>query len=560
MSDAVSNVRTQARPFGGETEADPAPTALSPSLCSAFDLMQTPVWVVARGEGVPRFANRSALSLLGVSSVAAWEEAGFPCLPANRGPFTPAPQASKDAADQERSLAEGSGLSLAHQAVLQIGALSLECTVGPIALDTGQGWLVEAHPVSRETGGVVWSAEDVLAQSSVMISVYDSLGTVCYQNNAAHTVYGVETGGRRSFRGHFSDPHQAAEAMAALRDVGTYRGEVAVRTVHGMRWHLIEARKRVIAAGAPCNPPGECAVSSFTRGGFVVAESDITDQVRNQQTLNDTVERLAHSNSDLEQFAWVTSHDLREPLRSVVSYLNLLDRHLADRMDETGRDFMTYAINGARRMDVLTRDLLEYANIGRGHGVFHPVDLRTVVDRVVGGRALDLAACGASVTVQELPTVLGDDRDLTVLFTHLLDNAIRYRKTSEPLQVTVMAEREPQAWLIAVVDNGKGIHPRYFDRVFQIFQRLDCAGQTPGAQVGTGVGLALCRKVVERHGGRIWLESHEDRGAAFFFTLPFDRRRRADVSDEPDISRSSDPAARDADADQSLAEKGPIRV
>jgi light-regulated signal transduction histidine kinase (bacteriophytochrome) len=213
----------------------------------------------------------------------------------------------------------------------------------------------------------------------------------------------------------------------------------------------------------------------------------------------------------LEQFAYVASHDLQEPLRMVASYLGLLERRYRGRLDEKADKFIHYAVDGAARMQALIEDLLTYSRVGRQGKPFEPTDCDAVVAAVVA----DLGSQGAAVSCAGLPTVLADRGQLTQLFQNLIGNALKFCNGAPP-RVEVRAERRGGEWLFAVRDNGIGIAPEHRERIFVIFQRLHTRAQYPG----TGIGLAICKKVVERHGGRIWVESEPGQGSTFFFTLP----------------------------------------
>jgi signal transduction histidine kinase len=468
---------------------------------AAFDLLQAPLWVVACAPVQPIYANAAALDLFACRSVDEWAQSARLSLP----------QAVHDALEQGRmpltSPLQGL-LRVAQQAGGGDGVSAwrdIACSATLVSLeDASFAVLVEGVaclPLAAE--GLSGPAEDALAQTTVMVSVFDQGGRVVFQNPAACAAYGSGADELGAFLNRIPDAQDAVRAWASARQGRPYRCETQIRTADGLRWHALEARLA---------PPS--AMQPLLR--VVVTEHDISEVVQNQQSLRETVERLARINGELEQFAWITSHDLREPLRTVVSYLTLLERHLAGKMDATAHDFMDFAVKGARRMDALTRDLLLYANIGRNPIPRHPVSLQALISTVVAERRSVLEACQGQITFHALPTVMGDLQDFTILFSNLLDNAIAYRKADQPLRVQVVAEQEAKGWLIAVIDNGQGINPRYFERIFQIFQRL----QIEDDPLRTGVGLALCRKVVERHGGRIWLESSEGRGAAFFLSFP----------------------------------------
>ena len=224
---------------------------------------------------------------------------------------------------------------------------------------------------------------------------------------------------------------------------------------------------------------------------------------------------LENSNKDLEQFAYVASHDLQEPLRKITSFADLLGKRCAGQLDETGERDMAYMVDGARRMSQLINHLLTYSRLGTSRAAFTETNLGQALDVALDNLELPLAEAGASVTRDALPAVVADATQLAQLFQNLVGNAVKYRGDLPPA-VHVAARREDDAWVVSVADNGMGIAPRHFDRVFRMFQRLTTAKEHAGA----GIGLAFCKRIVERHGGRIWVESVEGEGSTFFFTLP----------------------------------------
>ncbi len=228
---------------------------------------------------------------------------------------------------------------------------------------------------------------------------------------------------------------------------------------------------------------------------------------------------LARSNGDLEQFAYVASHDLQEPLRMVASYTQLLGRRYAGKLDQDADQFIHFAVDGATRMQTLINDLLLYSRVGRKEKSFAGVDCEQVMDRAVANLQSAIQESGSQIQRDPLPVVQGDELQLQQLFQNLLSNAIKYRNPDEPPRVYVQAIQQGSLWEFAVRDNGIGIAPRHHDRIFQIFQRL----HTRQESSGTGIGLAICRKIVERHGGRIWVESEVGEGSTFRFTLPASR-------------------------------------
>jgi PAS domain S-box-containing protein len=242
---------------------------------------------------------------------------------------------------------------------------------------------------------------------------------------------------------------------------------------------------------------------------------DISERKHAQQQLAERAERLAQSNEELEQFAYVASHDLQEPLRMVSSYTQLLARRYKDKLDDNAREFIHYAVEGATRMQVLINDLLAYSRLDTRGGNVVPTSSEAGLERALANLRLAIEESGAAVTHGPLPTVIADAVLLTQLFQNLVGNALKFRG-AEPARVHVSAERSDDNWLFAVRDNGIGIDPSYGERIFVIFQRLHGRTEYPG----TGIGLAICKKIVERHGGRIWLDGASGPGATFRFTLP----------------------------------------
>lgn len=248
--------------------------------------------------------------------------------------------------------------------------------------------------------------------------------------------------------------------------------------------------------------------------GFAKVTRDLSERRQAEEALARRGEELARSNADLEQFAYVASHDLQEPLRAVVSYLQLLERRYQGQLDERADKYIRHAVEGAHRMQALIEDLLTYSRVGRRGAAFAPTDATLALDRALTNLRSAIEASDACITVAALPSVLADRSQLTQLFQNLIGNAIKFRGAARP-EVRVAAWREGGAWHFVVQDNGIGIEPEYRDRIFAIFQRLHTRDEYPG----TGIGLAICRRVVERHGGRIWVESALGQGSAFHFTL-----------------------------------------
>ena len=224
---------------------------------------------------------------------------------------------------------------------------------------------------------------------------------------------------------------------------------------------------------------------------------------------------LNRSNRELEQFAYVASHDLQEPLRAVAGYCQLLRRRYLDKLDGDAREFLEYAVDGAERMRALIDGLLDYSRVQTQGRPFADVDCESVLDWALRNLEASLVESGAQVTRSAMPVLFGDDGQLARLMQNLIGNAIKYRGEKPP-EIRIEAQERDDEWVISVADNGIGIDPKHFDRVFAIFQRLHTRDEYPG----TGIGLAVCKRIVERHNGRMWVESEAGRGSVFFFTIP----------------------------------------
>jgi PAS domain S-box-containing protein len=246
--------------------------------------------------------------------------------------------------------------------------------------------------------------------------------------------------------------------------------------------------------------------------------NDITERKKTENELKLKSEELVRSNAELEQFAYVASHDLQEPLRMVTSYVQLLERRYKDKLDSDANEFIAYAVDGSNRMRTLIQSLLEYSRVNRVKP-FERINVNQIIDVVLQDLRETIQANKAKITVNQLPEIMGDSILIGQLFQNLIANAIKFKGDKDP-EITISAERKENNYLFSVRDNGIGIDKEYSKKIFVIFQRLHSKDKYPG----TGIGLAICKKIVERHGGEIWMESEKGEGSTFYFTIKEDNK------------------------------------
>ncbi|MFJ3146595.1 ATP-binding protein [Streptomyces halstedii] len=245
--------------------------------------------------------------------------------------------------------------------------------------------------------------------------------------------------------------------------------------------------------------------------------AELAESQERETLLAEQTGELRRSNSELEQFAYVASHDLQEPLRKVASFCQLLEKRYGTELDDRGKQYIAFAVDGAKRMQVLINDLLTFSRVGRVQESWKPVDLDRSLDRALGNLTLAVEDAGATVVRENpLPELLGDATTLAMVWQNLIGNAIKFRRPDVPCRITIGCVREGEDWHLTVADNGIGIAPEFSDKVFVIFQRLHARDEYEG----TGIGLSLCRKIIEFHGGRIWLDPEPAEGTLIHFTLP----------------------------------------
>jgi PAS domain S-box-containing protein len=249
--------------------------------------------------------------------------------------------------------------------------------------------------------------------------------------------------------------------------------------------------------------------------GYLLIGTDNTARKQAQAEIARYSEELKRSNEELQRFAYVASHDLQEPLRTIASFLQLIEKRNRDLLDAESKEFMSFAVSGANRLQIMINNLLEYSRLESRGNPFVRVECGDILRKVIDDFSPEIERSNAIITFDDLPALMADPDQLGRLFQNLVGNALKFRG-EEPLRIHVASRREERNWVFSVRDNGIGIDPKYKDRIFVIFQRL----HSMETYAGTGIGLSICKKIVERHGGRIWVESEPGKGSTFCFTIP----------------------------------------
>lgn len=304
------------------------------------------------------------------------------------------------------------------------------------------------------------------------------------------------------FRFHHTRHREAFQVSPETRKMGVGRDPYGLRK-NGEEFPI------EIGLSPITTPEGLCTLSVIT---------DISDRKAAEQAMAAKTRDLQRSNAELEQFAYVASHDLQEPLRMVASYTELLGERYKGQLDEKADKYIHYAVEGARRMQELVSDLLTYSRVGTQGKPFQPVDAGEVVKRVLTHMTLAIEKCGAEITIGKLPTIDADEVQLGQVFQNLIGNSIKFR-ADRPPRVRIDAVLADDEWIFSIEDNGIGIKREYAGRVFQMFQRLHGRDKYDGS----GIGLAIAKKIVERHGGHIWFDSTPGEGSTFKFSIPATR-------------------------------------
>ncbi|NOU36833.1 MAG: PAS domain S-box protein [Kiritimatiellaceae bacterium] len=357
----------------------------------------------------------------------------------------------------------------------------------------------------RETNDYL---ENLIDYANAPIIVWNADGRITRFNRAFESIAGMNA---EQVLG------QGLEVLFAEDQKARAMG-IVKRASEGERFDLVEvpirhadgSQRTVLWNSAPIfGPDGKRQMATIAQG------QDITNRKEAQEKLIEAMDELRVSNRDLEQFAYIASHDLQEPLRMVSNYVQLIERRYKDKLDQDARDFIYYASDGAMRMQKLIDSLLEYSRLHSRQKPFAPVDLNRILQRVLRDFEKRIFESGAHVTAGPLPGVSGDEVQLGQVFQNLISNALKFKGDKSP-EVQISADEFPDHWKITVRDNGIGIAPEYQERIFKIFQRLHSRADYPG----TGIGLAVFKRIIERHGGKSGVESEAGKGSSFWFTLP----------------------------------------
>ncbi len=396
---------------------------------------------------------------------------------------------------------QGSAVRLA----LAAGMAALLLTLAVVVLVRQSRREEDVHAALRDSESRLRFAQYALDHAADMVFWVDDEARILYANEAAALSLGYQ---REALSGMLIgriDPHFSAELwprlLRRLKQRGHVRFETRILTANGGAY--------------PAEVAGTCV--SFAGADYVCAfVRDISQRKLAEAALEEKTAKLEASNAELEQFAYVASHDLREPLRMVSSFVTLLARRYGEQLNDEAREFIALAQDGAVRMDRLILDLLEYSRVGRMERPLAPVELGRVVEQALRGLGLAAEEAGAEIEIAaDLPTVIGNEEEMLRLWLNLVGNAIKYRAPDRPPRIRIGWRRDGGDVVCWVADNGIGIAPQDFDRVFRIFQRLHGRDRYEG----TGIGLAICKKIVERAGGRIWIESIPGEGSTFLFSL-----------------------------------------
>ncbi len=355
-----------------------------------------------------------------------------------------------------------------------------------------------------------------LASIASGVIIYDSTGSIVRINDAVQKM--ISRISPSLDRIHFE---KRMATFGVLRPEGTPLPQEATPYYRALRGETVQGEEVMVTrlGREPLWVNTSAAPIRDDRGaivGAIAILTDITERKRAEEALKEYAQKLQRSNEDLERFAYISSHDLQEPLRTMVTFTQLLEKRYRSQLDTDADEYLHYIVGAGKRMQTLINDLLEFARVNTKGGDFHPTDATAVVEDALAFIHSKTEENGATITHDPLPRVIADANQLRQVFQNLVSNAIKFRRPDVPPAIHISAQRQDGMVRFSVTDNGIGIEPQYYDRIFVIFQRL----HGMDAYEGTGIGLAIVKRIIDRHKGRIWVESEPGKGSTFYFTVP----------------------------------------
>ncbi|TGK19247.1 PAS domain S-box protein [Leptospira fluminis] len=351
----------------------------------------------------------------------------------------------------------------------------------------------------------------ILSQISDAVIALDSERRIIYYNKPAEEMYEIEWGYNpigKPYSELFRRDWMSEENKRAVMEEYERYGQASAEVIH-----ILRSGKRI---RIDCNFK-KIKDEDGNDIGSVMVIRDITDKVRVRESLERAINDLETTNQELEQFAYVASHDLQEPLRTIASYLRLLERRCSPQLPEEGKEFIQITVDAVKRQQNLIESLLNYSRLGAKIEVWEKIQTESLLKDVVHDLFAGLNAADVDFRLEsEMPVIVGGPEQIRQLFLNLITNAVKFRSKERRPVISVSARESREEWEFKVADNGIGMDPKYFDKIFIIFQKLHSLGEYPG----TGIGLSVCKRIVENHAGRIWVVSDEARGSEFFFTIP----------------------------------------
>lgn len=381
--------------------------------------------------------------------------------------------------------------------------------VSPLRNQSGEltGYMGVIQDISKRREAEIAQARllAIIEESPDLIGFADDSGQILYQNKGGNRMLGYDDNADPNLFSTAAAPSWANQinwerVLDDIQNKGFWRGESTLRHREGYDIPVSQVLVRL--------------PSSDKRNFIATMIRDMTEMKQAEEQLERNAIDLRHSNEELEQFAYVASHDLQEPLRMVCSFLGLLELEFDDQLNDDAREYIRYAVDGGMRMRALIDGLLDFSRVGRQTIEFKPLNMESILTEVLFGLQIAMGEARATITHDPLPHTLGDHVSIARLIQNLISNSLKFR-TDEPVQIHISAEVKEEMIQFSVQDNGIGIDPKHGEKIFHIFQRLHPKSEYPGS----GIGLSICKKIVERHGGKLWLDTSDQRGAKFSFTL-----------------------------------------